>query len=219
MEVDDSDDLRAEISKLLAAALAADDGHVAEMDRRDELHIAKTDRRDVLHHGEMQRRQDGFEQELLTIREALETRDLQKSVRKPASWVCRSCSTWPCDLHRLVCRASTHSSGPPELLILPPGADQESVRHQVRQVLFDHRARHSVFPVKPLSARRPRPLTAQSRRAPVARRQVRYPLAMWHPPRSLKRRPRCDVDRLRQRMRDDTASRVIPAVRRWGFVG
>ena len=76
MATDDSDDLRAEISKLLAAALAADDGHVAEMDRRDELHIAETDRRDVLHHGEMQRRQDGFEQELLTIREALETRDL-----------------------------------------------------------------------------------------------------------------------------------------------
>lgn len=46
------------------------------MDRRDELHISETDRRDVLHHGEMQRRQDGFEQELDTIREALETRDL-----------------------------------------------------------------------------------------------------------------------------------------------
>lgn len=62
--------------KLLAAALAADEGHVAEMDRRDELHIAQTDRRDVLHTDEMQRRQDGFDQEIDTIREALETRDL-----------------------------------------------------------------------------------------------------------------------------------------------
>jgi hypothetical protein len=76
MEADDGDDLRAEIRKLLAAALAADEGHVAEMNRRDELHIAETDRRDVLHTDEMQRRQDGFEHELLTIREALETRDL-----------------------------------------------------------------------------------------------------------------------------------------------
>ena len=76
METDEPDDLRAEITKLLAAALTADEGHVAEMDRRDQLHISETDRRDVLHHREIQRRQDGFEQELRTIREALETRDL-----------------------------------------------------------------------------------------------------------------------------------------------
>jgi hypothetical protein len=76
MDTDDRDDLHAEIRKLLAAALTADEGHVAEMDRRDELHIAETDRRDILHTAEMQRRQDGFEQELGTIREALESRDL-----------------------------------------------------------------------------------------------------------------------------------------------
>jgi hypothetical protein len=76
MATDDRDDLRAEIRQLLAEALVADEGHVAEMDRRDELHISETDRRDVLHQGEIQRRQDGFEHELLTIREALETRDL-----------------------------------------------------------------------------------------------------------------------------------------------
>ena len=75
-KTDDSDDLQSEIRKLLAAALEVDEGHVAEMDRRDELHIAETDRRDVLHTDEMQRRQDGFEQELGTIRQALETRDL-----------------------------------------------------------------------------------------------------------------------------------------------
>jgi ANTAR domain len=76
MAADDRDDLRAEIGRMLAAALSADEGHVSEMNRRDALHIAETDRRDVLHHTEMQRRQDGFEQELLTIRDALETRDL-----------------------------------------------------------------------------------------------------------------------------------------------
>lgn len=76
METDDRDDLQTEIRKLLAAALAVDEGHVAEMDRRDELHIAETDRRDVLHTDEMQRRKDGFEQELDTVREALETQDL-----------------------------------------------------------------------------------------------------------------------------------------------
>lgn len=76
MAAEGRDDLQAEIRKLLAEALAVDDEHLAEIDRRDELHIAETDRRDVLHHGEMQRRQDGFEQELVTIREALETRDL-----------------------------------------------------------------------------------------------------------------------------------------------
>ena len=76
MDTDERDSLQAEIRELLAAALAVDEGHVAEMDRRDELHISETDRRDVLHTDEMQRRQDGFEQELGTIREALETRDL-----------------------------------------------------------------------------------------------------------------------------------------------
>ena len=76
MKADDGDFLRAEITELIAAALATDEGHVAEMDRRDDLHIAETGRRDVLHHGEIQRRQDGFEHEMLTIREALETRDL-----------------------------------------------------------------------------------------------------------------------------------------------
>lgn len=76
MDVDEEDGLKAEITKLLAAALAVDENHVAEMDRRDELHIAETDRRDVLHTDEMQRRQDGFEDELSSIRNALETRDL-----------------------------------------------------------------------------------------------------------------------------------------------
>lgn len=76
MEMVEREALQAEIKKLLAASLAADEGHVAEMDRRDDLHIAETNRRDVLHHDELQRRQDGFEHELLTIREALENRDL-----------------------------------------------------------------------------------------------------------------------------------------------
>jgi hypothetical protein len=72
----DRDALQDEVTRLLAAALSADEGHVAEMDRRDQLHIAETERRDVLHHHEMQRRQDTFDNELLTIRQALESRDL-----------------------------------------------------------------------------------------------------------------------------------------------
>lgn len=74
MEV--QDDLHAEIRGLLAAALASDEGHVAELDRRDELHIAETDRRDALHTDELQRRQDGFDDELANVRRALETRDV-----------------------------------------------------------------------------------------------------------------------------------------------
>jgi hypothetical protein len=83
----DLQDLRTEIGKLLAAALEVDlihvadtkrreELHVADMERRDELHVSETERRDVLHTDEMTRRQDGFEQELASIREALETREL-----------------------------------------------------------------------------------------------------------------------------------------------
>src|SRR4051812_31464093 len=65
MDTDDREDLRSEVGRLLAAALESDLSHVAEMDRRDVLHL-----------GELQRREDIFEQELDTIRVALETRDL-----------------------------------------------------------------------------------------------------------------------------------------------
>ena len=76
MDIDDRDDLQQEIRRLLAAALDADEAHLAEMGRRDALHVAETERRDVLHLGEMTRRQDAFDHELATIREALETRDV-----------------------------------------------------------------------------------------------------------------------------------------------
>ncbi len=82
VESDDRSDLQSEIRKLLAAALEVDEGHVAEMDRRDELHIAETDRRDVLHTDELQRRQDGFEQELGTIRS---TNGVARAVRRPST--------------------------------------------------------------------------------------------------------------------------------------
>jgi hypothetical protein len=39
MEPRESDDLQQEIREMLAAALATDEAHRAEMDRRDELHI------------------------------------------------------------------------------------------------------------------------------------------------------------------------------------
>jgi hypothetical protein len=68
--------LRAEIGRLLGAALEADEAHLGEVERRDRLHIGETERRDVLHHGEMLRRQDAYENELDLIRVALETRDL-----------------------------------------------------------------------------------------------------------------------------------------------
>ena len=87
MDTDDRDELRDEITRLLAAALASDlrheadierrdQMHVAEMDRRDELHIAEIGRRDVLLNDEAQRRLDRFEHERELIQEALETRDL-----------------------------------------------------------------------------------------------------------------------------------------------
>lgn len=68
-------DLRAEIRKLLAETLATDDVHVADMDGRDEVHIAETNRRDVPH-DEVRREQGGSDQELVTIREWLESRDI-----------------------------------------------------------------------------------------------------------------------------------------------
>jgi hypothetical protein len=74
--LEDRDDLRAEVSKLLSAALVIDSAHIGEIERRDELHIRETERRDVLHHDEMARRQDAFDDELDSIRVALETRDL-----------------------------------------------------------------------------------------------------------------------------------------------
>ncbi|MGE0139889.1 MAG: ANTAR domain-containing protein [Ilumatobacteraceae bacterium] len=76
MGAGEADDLRREIERMLAAALATDRTHADELDRRDRLHIAETERRDVLHVGEMQRRQDAFDHDLAAIRDALETRDL-----------------------------------------------------------------------------------------------------------------------------------------------
>ena len=61
---------------LLAAALASEQRHDAEMQRRDELHVAESDRRDVLHVQELQRRDVLHAHELDMIREALETRDV-----------------------------------------------------------------------------------------------------------------------------------------------
>jgi hypothetical protein len=76
VESEDRDELRDEIIRLLAAALAADTAHLAETGRRDELHVAEIDRRDQLHVDELRRRQDLFDHENATIRAALETRDL-----------------------------------------------------------------------------------------------------------------------------------------------
>ncbi|MGD9996327.1 MAG: hypothetical protein AB7U39_05320, partial [Ilumatobacteraceae bacterium] len=70
MGAGEADDLRREIERMLAAALATDRTHADELDRRDRLHIAETERRDVLHVGEMQRRQDAFDHDLAAIRDA-----------------------------------------------------------------------------------------------------------------------------------------------------
>jgi hypothetical protein len=69
-------DLRGAISQVLADALAAEDRHQADLQRRDEIHVAETSRRDALHVDEMQRRDDLHAHEMILIREALETRDL-----------------------------------------------------------------------------------------------------------------------------------------------
>ena len=77
MAVDDRlEDLRIEIERLLSAALASDERHEAELERRDLLHVAETARRDQLHVDEMQRRDDLHTHEMALIREALETRDI-----------------------------------------------------------------------------------------------------------------------------------------------
>jgi hypothetical protein len=69
-------DLRAEVERLLAVALASEKRHEANMARRDELHIAETERRDELHIHELERRDELHTQEMAMISEALETRDL-----------------------------------------------------------------------------------------------------------------------------------------------
>jgi response regulator NasT len=68
--------LRQDITRLLDAALQAEQRATAEMERRDELHVAEADRRDALHVSELQRRDELHVHELEMIREALETRDM-----------------------------------------------------------------------------------------------------------------------------------------------
>ena len=71
-----ADALRAEISRLLQAALDSDQRHNAEMERRDRVHIAEAVRRDRLHIQELHRRDELHAHESSLIREALETRDI-----------------------------------------------------------------------------------------------------------------------------------------------
>ena len=68
--------LREEINGLLHAALASEQRHTDDLQRRDERHIAETDRRDDLHVHEMRRRDDLHSYELEMIQAALETRDV-----------------------------------------------------------------------------------------------------------------------------------------------
>lgn len=81
------DRLQSEIARMFAAALQMDDAHIAEVtrrdsmhlaetERRDRLHISETGRRDALHQDEIVRHRERFANELDTIRQALETRDL-----------------------------------------------------------------------------------------------------------------------------------------------
>lgn len=61
---------------MLASALASEQRHAADMQRRDEQHIAESDRRADLHVRELQRRDDLHAHETAMIHDALETRDI-----------------------------------------------------------------------------------------------------------------------------------------------
>lgn len=79
--------LQAEVRRVLAAALASEERHNADMQQRDEshhadttrrdkLHLGEIERRDVIHSDEIERREDHHSLEMETIRAALDTRDV-----------------------------------------------------------------------------------------------------------------------------------------------
>ena len=92
---------------MLAAALAADQRHAAELQRRDEQHIAESDRRDELHLQELQRRAELHAHELEIVREALETRDIIGQA-KGVIMVALSCS--PDEAFQLLRKQSQHEN-------------------------------------------------------------------------------------------------------------
>jgi hypothetical protein len=67
--------LRAEVERLLAAALHSNAKHDAEMERRDTMHIAETQRRDELHMDELGRRDQLHVDEMAVLAAAIESRD------------------------------------------------------------------------------------------------------------------------------------------------
>ena len=76
MSDDEIRGLRVEIERLLAAALARDSDHKAELTRRDASHLADTERRDELHIEEMKLAQQLHDEQVANLNQALISRDL-----------------------------------------------------------------------------------------------------------------------------------------------
>lgn len=70
-------ELRAEVERLLAAGMAAQAHHEAELDRQDQRHLAESGRRDQLHVDELERR-DGLHADELERRDGLHVDELQR---------------------------------------------------------------------------------------------------------------------------------------------
>ena len=73
---DDLEALRAEVERLLAAALASDELHVDELRQRDSDHAANDARRDHDHEVELRLHDEQHEFDVANLRQALESRDV-----------------------------------------------------------------------------------------------------------------------------------------------
>jgi hypothetical protein len=126
---DELTELRAEIARVVADALAADHRHVTdterrdvlhvnELERRDELHIdetaarddahlAETAKRDGAHLHELQLRSELHAEEVANIRKALDTRDLIGQA-KGVMMALMGCS--PEDAFDLIVKQSQHEN-------------------------------------------------------------------------------------------------------------
>jgi hypothetical protein len=69
-------DLRAEVERLLAAALASDQQHADALRERDRSHAADTERRELEHDAELRLQDDEHEIDVANLNRAIQSRDL-----------------------------------------------------------------------------------------------------------------------------------------------
>ena len=69
------DELRAEVTRLLAAALESDQRHAAELQKRDRNHTADTERLQHEHEDELDQLGELHELDVINLKKALESRD------------------------------------------------------------------------------------------------------------------------------------------------